>query len=126
MQLWLTASIVWNCVGSQFSAVVKFIISVELCLKPLFVMQELIDYRAKYLGPTPPPIMALGLSSRKNLCIHPTVAGEHHAMLLVSRTCSLRGCRKLHGQVQLPLTLYRHGYGHAANGTSGRAANVLQ
>lgn len=38
-------------------------------------MQELIDYRAKYLGPAPPPIMALGLSSRKNLCIHPQVAG---------------------------------------------------
>lgn len=38
-------------------------------------LQELIDYRAKYLGPTPPPIMALGLSSRKNLCIHPSVAG---------------------------------------------------
>jgi hypothetical protein len=38
-------------------------------------VQELIDYRAKYLGPTPPSIMALGLSSRKNLCIHPQVAG---------------------------------------------------
>jgi hypothetical protein len=41
----------------------------------LLLLQELIDYRAKYLGPTPPPIMALGLSSRKNLCIHPQVAG---------------------------------------------------
>jgi DNA excision repair protein ERCC-2 len=44
-----------------------------MCL--LLLLQELIDYRAKYLGPTPPAIMALGLSSRKNLCIHPQVAG---------------------------------------------------
>jgi hypothetical protein len=43
-----------------------------LCL----TLQELIEYRNKYLGPNPPPIMALGLSSRKNLCIHPQVAGE--------------------------------------------------
>lgn len=39
-------------------------------------LQELIEYRNKYLGPTPPPILALGLSSRKNLCIHPQVAGD--------------------------------------------------
>ena len=35
-------------------------------------------YRAKYFtgpGLAPPPILALGLSSRKNLCVHPSVAG---------------------------------------------------
>ena len=40
--------------------------------------QELVEYRAKYFtgpGQAPPPILALGLSSRKNLCVHPTVAG---------------------------------------------------
>lgn len=40
--------------------------------------QELVEYRAKYfMGPghAPPPILALGLSSRKNLCVHPAVAG---------------------------------------------------
>eukprot|EP00879_Flechtneria_rotunda_P024219 GHRR01025667.1.p1 GENE.GHRR01025667.1~~GHRR01025667.1.p1 ORF type:complete len:175 (+),score=41.57 GHRR01025667.1:358-882(+) len=43
--------------------------------KVLAELQELIDYRNKYLGPIPPPILALGLSSRKNLCIHPQIAG---------------------------------------------------
>lgn len=38
-------------------------------------LQELVAYRAKYLGPDAAPIMALGLSSRKNLCVHPTVSG---------------------------------------------------
>lgn len=42
------------------------------------MLQELMEYRNKYLGPNPPPIMALGLSSRKNLCIHPQVAGAGH------------------------------------------------
>ena len=40
--------------------------------------QELVEYRAKYFtgpGLAPPPILALGLSSRKNLCVHPSVAG---------------------------------------------------
>ena len=46
--------------------------------KVLIELQELIDYRNKYfLGPgeMAPEILALGLSSRKNLCIHPKVAG---------------------------------------------------
>ncbi|KAF8064487.1 hypothetical protein HT031_003286 [Scenedesmus sp. PABB004] len=43
--------------------------------KVLAELQELVEYRKKYLGPSPPPILALGLSSRKNLCIHPSVAG---------------------------------------------------
>jgi hypothetical protein len=41
-------------------------------------VQELVEYRAKYFmgpGQAPPPILALGLSSRKNLCVHPAVAG---------------------------------------------------
>ena len=47
--------------------------------KVLIELQELIDYRSKYfLGPgeMAPEILALGLSSRKNLCIHPKVAGR--------------------------------------------------
>ena len=46
--------------------------------KVLTELQELVDYRSKYfLGPgeRAPEILALGLSSRKNLCIHPNVAG---------------------------------------------------
>lgn len=46
--------------------------------KVLVELQELVDYRSKYfLGPgeRAPEILALGLSSRKNLCIHPKVAG---------------------------------------------------
>lgn len=40
-------------------------------------LKELIDYRSRYMteAPGPPPILALGLSSRKNLCVHPKVAG---------------------------------------------------
>ncbi|KAF6250426.1 DNA repair helicase [Scenedesmus sp. NREL 46B-D3] len=57
--------------------------------KVLAELQELIEYRNKYLGPTPPPIMALGLSSRKNLCIHPQVAEEG------SRESVDAGCRRL-------------------------------
>jgi DNA excision repair protein ERCC-2 len=43
-------------------------------------LKELIAYRSKYLGGGQtgaggPPILALGLSSRKNLCVHPTVSG---------------------------------------------------
>ncbi|KAK9823916.1 hypothetical protein WJX72_006337 [[Myrmecia] bisecta] len=46
--------------------------------KVLVELKELIDYRAKYFqgpGCSPPPILALGLSSRKNLCINEKVAG---------------------------------------------------
>lgn len=48
--------------------------------KVLIELQELVDYRGKYfLGPgeMAPEILALGLSSRKNLCIHPKVAGNY-------------------------------------------------
>lgn len=40
-------------------------------------LAELIEYRSKYLGKGPGvnEILALGLSSRKNLCVHPRVAG---------------------------------------------------
>lgn len=47
--------------------------------KVLAELQELIDYRTKYFvgpGQKAPQILALGLSSRKNLCIHPSVAGQ--------------------------------------------------
>ena len=39
-------------------------------------LKELIEYRSRYLGAGATPILALGLSSRKNLCVHPSVAGE--------------------------------------------------
>jgi hypothetical protein len=39
-------------------------------------LKELVAYRARYLGgPDAAPLMALGLSSRKNLCVHPKVGG---------------------------------------------------
>ena len=46
--------------------------------KVLAELKELADYRSRYFqgpGQQPPPILALGLSSRKNLCIHPRVQG---------------------------------------------------
>ncbi len=42
----------------------------------------LLTSRCRYLqgpGQEGPKILALGLSSRKNLCIHPRVAGDHPA-----------------------------------------------
>mmetsp|Transcript_5423 Transcript_5423/g.11986 ORF Transcript_5423/g.11986 Transcript_5423/m.11986 type:complete len:760 (+) Transcript_5423:301-2580(+) len=44
--------------------------------KVLSELKELIHYRERYLGEGAAPILALGLSSRKNLCIHPRVAEE--------------------------------------------------
>eukprot|EP00884_Botryococcus_braunii_P019385 jgi/Botrbrau1/612/Bobra.0161s0008.1 len=47
--------------------------------KVLAELKELIEYRAKYFlaaGQSPPPILAMGLSSRKNLCINPDVEDE--------------------------------------------------
>ena len=40
-------------------------------------LKELVEYRRKYLGEVAGAgsILALGLSSRKNLCVHPRVAG---------------------------------------------------
>ena len=40
-------------------------------------LKELVEYRRKYLGDVAGAgsILALGLSSRKNLCVHPRVAG---------------------------------------------------
>lgn len=55
--------------------------------------QELVEYRARYyLGPgqAPPPILALGLSSRKNLCIHPNVAGARRPHSDMARTLGVR------------------------------------
>lgn len=42
--------------------------------KVLAELRELCAYRAKHLGDRAPKILALGLSSRKNMCVHPTVA----------------------------------------------------
>jgi hypothetical protein len=39
-------------------------------------LHELVSYRARYLGGIVLPILALGLSSRKNLCCHPSVSGK--------------------------------------------------
>jgi len=44
--------------------------------KVLAELQELISYRSNFFaGGADPKILALGLSSRKNLCIHPKVGG---------------------------------------------------
>lgn len=60
--------------------------------KVLAELQELVDYRSRYFvgpGQYHPPIMALGLSSRKNLCIHPSVAGGPQA-LYTRHMCNAR------------------------------------
>ena len=47
--------------------------------KVLAEVKELVEYRDKYFhqpGLEPPKILALGLSSRKNLCVHPRVQGK--------------------------------------------------
>ena len=59
--------------------------------KVLAELQELCDYRAKYFlgaGQQIPQILALGLSSRKNLCIHPSVAGEPCSRPRQAPTCT--------------------------------------
>ena len=53
--------------------------------KVLAELKELVEYRKKYfisspLGP--PQILALGLSSRKNLCINPQVEGAYGPLTL--------------------------------------------
>lgn len=47
-------------------------------------LKELMDYRARYFTDatgSAPKILALGLSSRKNLCIHPWVSGARRCRL---------------------------------------------
>ena len=52
--------------------------------KVLVELGELVAYRARYFdgraggepGGGPPPVLALGLSSRKNLCVNPAVSGD--------------------------------------------------
>ncbi len=45
-------------------------------MQVLMELKELLEYRRKYFAPgEDPKILALGLSSRKNLCIHPRVSG---------------------------------------------------
>lgn len=44
--------------------------------KVLAELQELIQYRSRFFpAGADPKLLALGLSSRKNLCIHPKVGG---------------------------------------------------
>jgi DNA excision repair protein ERCC-2 len=58
--------------------------------KVLAELRELIDYRARYFTDgKAPKILALGLSSRKNLCVHPRVAEE------ASRESVDSGCMRL-------------------------------
>lgn len=59
--------------------------------KVLAELRELVAYRERYLGPAPPAILALGLSSRKNLCIHPTVAGARLSLCVLC-LCWEGGC----------------------------------
>ena len=70
--------------------------------KVLAELKELVEYRDRYFhqpGLEPPKILALGLSSRKNLCVHPRVQGKpshplprtqavHAASLLSAGTCA--------------------------------------
>lgn len=57
--------------------------------KVLAELRELCAYRAKHMKEGAPKILALGLSSRKNMCIHPQVAEEG------SRESVDAKCRKL-------------------------------
>lgn len=57
--------------------------------KVLDELRRLHEYQEKEVGKVQAKIMALGLSSRKNLCIHPEVSGEG------SRESVDAGCRKL-------------------------------
>lgn len=53
--------------------------------KVLAELKELVEYRDKYFhqpGLEPPKILALGLSSRKNLCVHPRVQGKSPSLPL--------------------------------------------
>lgn len=43
--------------------------------KVLAELAGLVEYRNTHLTENPPPILATGLSSRKNMCVHPRVAG---------------------------------------------------
>jgi len=43
--------------------------------KVLAELRDLVEHRNKYFD-NPPPILATGLSSRKNMCVHPRVAEE--------------------------------------------------
>lgn len=59
--------------------------------KCLVELRELIEYRSKYLENAGGQILALGLSSRKNLCIHKTVSGalHSHALAATFASCAL-------------------------------------
>lgn len=55
--------------------------------KALAELQRLMEYRATYTAPGDPPedMLALGLSSRKNLCIHPDVSRERLGKVVDAR-----------------------------------------
>ncbi|KAG2489082.1 hypothetical protein HYH03_012516 [Edaphochlamys debaryana] len=57
--------------------------------KVLSELSELVSYRSQHLPQGAGSILALGLSSRKNLCVHPRVAEEG------SRESVDAGCRRL-------------------------------
>ncbi|XP_024529521.1 general transcription and DNA repair factor IIH helicase subunit XPD [Selaginella moellendorffii] len=66
------------------------------CTRTVHEMEKVLDelrrlhlYQEKEIGSSRAKILALGLSSRKNLCIHPVVSGE------TSRESVDAGCRKL-------------------------------
>ncbi len=54
-------------------------------------LKQLVEYRAKYFQGKAPEIMALGLSSRKNLCVNTKVVGEWRGR--PACTCALGGPR---------------------------------
>ena len=54
-------------------------------------LKELVLYRRRYLSDVPGAgsILALGLSSRKNLCVHPQVAGVDGSHVWMDVRCIL-------------------------------------
>jgi DNA excision repair protein ERCC-2 len=72
--------------------------------KALEELRELIKYRESVLGPSGGKLLALGLSSRRNMCVHPTISQVGSIcsdfaqlyILLASMTWGITGIRSSH------------------------------
>lgn len=68
--------------------------------KVLLELRELIEYRERYVTGSSNNILAVGLSSRKNLCIHKQVQGTVHSsfplMSFVLTVACLDACKPWH------------------------------
>lgn len=63
-------------------------------------LKQLVEYRAKYFQGKAPEILALGLSSRKNLCVNTKVVGEWRGRAQAGgRVHQPRGAHGIHGSM---------------------------